>query len=176
MMGAGISLPDSLAYLEKGETNPACRELVAGCLDSLLKGYPLSAGMRRFPHAFSRLLLEMVHSGENTGALSTTLGDIAVLCERQLERSHRLVSALAYPLCLLVVMVLVVLLFVVFVAPGDEGLLGAIEGDVPWPSQLLMTISEFVTNPIWMVGSLLLLSGAAVALARAYRELSLIHI
>lgn len=170
MMASGISLPDSLAYLEKGEAKPACRELVAGCLDNLLKGYPLSTGMKRFPGVFPPVFLEMVHSGETTGTLSSTLGDIAVLCERQLERSRRLLSALAYPLCLFVVMVLVVLLFVFFVAPGDEGLLSTIEGDVPWPSQVLMAFSRFVTNPFSLIGSLLLIGGAVVAFGKAYRE------
>lgn len=166
MVVSGISLPDSMVYLERGEANPAFRQVLASCLDTLLKGYPLSMGFKRYPQVFGVLSVEMVATGESTGALSCTFGHLAQLAERNIERKQRIKSALAYPTCLFVVMVLVVALFVTFVAPGDEGLFSALGDDIPWPSQVLIGISSVVTNPLLMVG----LGGGALTLALLFRR------
>jgi type II secretory pathway component PulF len=170
MLHSGISLPDSLSYLEKGEANPAFRKVLGSCLDILLKGHPLSLGMKKHSEVFSVLSIEMVTNGENTGHLSNTLGQLAMLQERSLDRVQRIKGALAYPTCLLLVMLVVVGLFVTFVAPGDEGLFSTLGDDVPWPSQVLMSLSAFVTNPALMLGSGALVTGLVLLFRRAYHE------
>lgn len=170
MLEAGISLPDSLVYLEKGETDPELHEVIQGCLSGILRGQPLSAGMRKFPKTFSPLMIEMVASGENTGSLASTLGHLASLTERQQDRRQKVLSALAYPCCLFFVMTIVVLIFVVFVAPGDDGLFRSLGDEIPWPSQVLIGVSKFVTNPLLLGGAVGILALLVFALRKSYRE------
>ncbi len=169
MLQAGVSLPNSLSYLEIGEPNPAFRSVLQGCLDTVLKGFPLSTGMRRYS-AFSTLTVEMVANGEKMGSLVATFGHLSTLQERQIERRQRIVSAMAYPLCLLTVMLLVVGLFVTFVAPGDEGLFAVLGDDVPWPSQVLIALSGWLSNP-WLMGVTALILGTCVGgFRKIYRD------
>ena len=170
MLDAGVSLPDSLLYLEKGETNPDLHAVIQGCLQTILRGQPLSVGMRKCPQAFSPMMVEMVASGEATGGLANTLGQLARLAERQQAQRQSLRSALAYPLCLFVVMVMVAVLFAVFVAPGDSGLFKVLGEDVPWPSQVLITISKFLTNPLLVTLLVLATVGSIAAVRKLYRE------
>ena len=170
MIQAGISLPDSFSYLEKGETNPAFRKVLASCLDVILKGLPMSAGMKKHPEVFPVLTIEMVANGESTGALVNTLGQLAMLQERGQERVLRVKAALAYPTCLLVVMLLVVALFITFVAPGDEGMFGVLGDDVPWPSKVLIALSAFLTNPLLMLGAAAVITTCVLLFRRAYYE------
>lgn len=170
MVESGISLQDSLSYLEQGEANPDFHLVIGDVLESVLSGFPLSQGLRKSPEVFSRLTIELVATGENTGALVQTFEHLATLYERGLDRRHRIRAALAYPMCLLVVMILVIGLFVVFVAPGDSGIFAALGGNIPWPSQVLISLSSFVTNPILLLIIGATLSGAVMVLKRAYRE------
>lgn len=168
MLAAGVSLPHSLMYLEKGEPNAAFAKVLAQVADTVLKGHPVSAAFRRHPQVFNTLTVEMVANGESTGALAATFGHLAHLNERYLQRRQRVVSALAYPCCLLVVMVIVVGLFVTFVAPGDDGLFSALGHDVPWPSRVLIAISKFVSNPWLVLGGSSLVAGAVMGFRHAY--------
>lgn len=169
MLQAGVSLPNSLSYLEVGEPNPAFQAVIKGCLDTVLKGFPLSTAMRRYG-AFSTLSVEMVANGEKMGSLAQSFGHLATLQERQIERKQRVVSAMAYPLCLLTVMLLVVGLFVTFVAPGDEGLFSVLGDDVPWPSQALITLSAGISNPLLMGAMVLFLAASTLGFRKAYRD------
>jgi type IV pilus assembly protein PilC len=166
MLQAGISLPDGLAYLEKGEANPAFRQVLAGCVGALMGGHPFSSGMKKYPEVFSPLVTEMVANGESTGGLAQTLGQLATLQERRLERRQRVKAALTYPLCLLVVMLLVVGLFVTVVSPGDQGLFGTLGKDIPWPSQVLITVSKVITSPVL----LFLLVGTVTVVVLIFRR------
>ena len=170
MLDAGVSLPDSLAYLEKGETDPEVHAMIEGCLQAILRGQPLSVGMRKFPKAFRPMMVEMVVSGESTGSLANTLNHLARLSERHQARRQNLKSALAYPFCLFIVMILVALLFVTFVAPGDDGLFGVLGDDVPWPSQVLIALSKFLTNPLLLGALLIVVIGVFALLRKSYRE------
>ncbi len=170
MLDAGISLPDSLVYLEKGETDPELHEVIQGCLGSILRGQPLSVGMRNFPKTFSPMMIEMVASGESTGGIASALGHLASLTERQQDRRQKVLAALAYPCCLFLVMMMVVLIFVVFVAPGDDGLFKSLGDEVPWPSQVLIEVSKFVTNPLLLGGAIGLLALLIFALRKNYQE------
>jgi type IV pilus assembly protein PilC len=172
MLQAGISLPDGLAYLVKGEVNPALTRVLEDCLDTLLKGYPLSQGMRRAPTTFSPMLVEMVATGESTGALAQTLGQLAHLQERSQDRVQRVKSALAYPTCLFVIMLLVMGLFVTVVAPGDQGMFGVLGDNIPWPSQVLISLSRLLGNPWLMLTLLALLAGLVEVCRRAYQRSS----
>lgn len=170
MLDAGISLPDCLVYLEKGETDPEFSQVLGGCLTTILSGHPLSAGMRNYPKVFSPMMVEIVASSEHSGSIASSLGGLAELTERQQERRRRIVSALAYPCCLFAVMMIVVLIFVVFVAPGDDGLFSQLGDEVPWPSQVLIGLSKFVTSPLWLGGSVGLVALFVLLFRRAYRN------
>ena len=146
MLAAGISIPDSLASLERAEINPVFRKVLGNCLDTLIAGHSFSHCLASHSAVFSSLVVEMAANGERTGTLANTLGHLASLQERGLERRQRVKAALTYPLCLLIVMLLVVCLFVTFVAPGDEGLFGTLGEELPWPSRVLMALSPAVAR------------------------------
>lgn len=166
MLEAGVNLHEAILFLEKGETNPRLRLALEGVHRSLASGRSLSRAMADFPDIFSRLSVEIIAVGENTGMLVAALRRIATISQRAVERRQMVWSALAYPLCLSLVMLTVVALFVIFVAPGEDGLFGTLGDDMPWPSKVLIAISSFLTNPTYVVITLLALLVAGLLIRR----------
>lgn len=167
MIEAGVTLHEALFFLEKGETNPKLRLALEGLHLRLSRGFPMSRGMTDFSDIFSRLSIELISVGENTGMLVPALRRISDLSQRVMERRRMVWSALAYPLCLGLVMLVVTALFVVFVGPGENGLFSALGDDIPWPSQVLISISSVFSNTTLMV-VLFTLACLATLLVRRY--------
>ena len=157
MLNAGISLSDSLENLIKSETDSSLQHAMISCLRSLLQGEQMSRGMRRHLDVFDGFSIKMIYVAEKTGSMVSGLDSLAKLEEKMLRRTQRLQSALAYPLCLFLVMLSVAAVFVFFVAPGDDGLFRLLGGDLPWPSLVLIQVSRFITNPL-LVGIVAMLS------------------
>lgn len=151
MLNVGISLPDSLENLVKSEADPALRQAMMSCLKALLRGEKMSGGMRRHLDVFDSFSVKLIDVSEKNGSLSSCLDRLAGLGEKIAERSQKLRSALAYPVCLFLVMMSVAAVFVFFVAPGDDGLFRLLGGDLPWPSLVLIQVSNLLTNPLLIV-------------------------
>jgi type IV pilus assembly protein PilC len=161
MLSAGISLPDSLENLVKSETDTSLRHAMISCLQALLGGERMSTGMRRHSDIFDRFSVKLIDVSEKTGSLSSGLDRLARLEEKRIGRTQRLQTALAYPLCLFLVMLSVAAVFVFFVAPGDDGLFRLLGGELPWPSLVLIQVSRLLTSPL-LIGIALTSAGAIV--------------
>lgn len=170
LTNSGIPIHESLLFLEQGETNPVLRKALEEVYRSITHGHLLSESLKRHQKIFSRLAVELIAVGENTGGLAATLNHIAALQQKSRERAHRIRGALVYPACLALVMLAVVYLFVSFVSPGDKGLFAALGDDIPWPSAVLMDISTFARSPTLMIGGFIGLVASGLLLRRLLHE------
>lgn len=179
LQSSGVLLNHALEFLEQGETDPRLRFLLDDLLGALLQGRYLSEAMRMHPEVFTRLQVEIIAVGEQTGGLTRCLDYLADLMWRDQERFQAVKSALIYPLFLFAAMLMVTVLFVVVVAPGDGGLFAALGEDVPWISKMLIEVSRFLTDPYLVVLSLTLAAGVGLGLRRFYLDnpglVSMIH-
>ncbi len=169
-MGAGIALADAVAYLERGEAEPRFQGVLVEVHRSLSSGSPLSRALGKHPGLFPPTVIELIAVGEKTGALLASLDQVALLYERQSERRQKVGGAMAYPVCLAVVMLVVMLIFVKVLGPRDQGLIGMLGKEVPWPTRLLMAMSDFLSQPLWWGAALALLIGLVMLLRRAFHQ------
>ena len=154
----GVPLVRAVEVLRRQSDNLALRMVLERCHERLLNGHRFSHTLRSYPGVFTQISVGLVVSGESTGALVCSLERIAELEERGLRRRATTVTALAYPVLLLVCTLLVGLLFVTFVAPGDSGLYALAGGHIPWPSRVLMAMSNLnVWLALALIGALLVI-------------------
>lgn len=168
LLNAGVTLHEGMLKLAEGESNPSMEEAITGCVTSVLRGRELSWGMQRFPRVFSPVCVNMVRVAEHTGGLAAVCDQLALLHERKERRRQAIKGALAYPICLLAVMTVVTFLFVTVVAPGDQGLLSSLGGEVPLASRILMAVGSFLSNPLLVSAALSFLVASVVGLRRLY--------
>lgn len=163
LVGAGLSLVESLEALHDREAMGARKLLLESLLASLREGQRFSQAMRALPEAFSPLLVGIVEAAENTGdlpaALERYLGyELRVQAVRQ-----RVLAATLYPALLLGVGGLVTLFLMGYVVPRFAAVYEGSGRALPWGSKMLLSWGQFVDRQALPLGlALALLVGAGV--------------
>jgi type II secretory pathway component PulF len=93
----------------------------------------------------------MVYSGEIAGKIDETLEAIAKQMQKNLELETQVRSALMYPATVLGAIVLAGIVIMIFVVPRFMSLFEEFDAELPWATQIMITISEFMQIYWWLV-------------------------
>ncbi len=154
LLHSGVPLLRSLEILER-QTNKAALALVLQQVrEDVADGTRLAEALRSHPRIFSELAVSMVRAGEEGGFLEDVLKRIAQFTEQQEDMKGRVVGALAYPLFLVGVGLIVVTGLIVFMVPSFAPIFERLEekGELPYATSLLMAVSAGLQNyGLWLL-------------------------
>ena len=103
---------------------------------------------------FSRLYVNMVRAGEIGGTLDGTLERLADYLERSKELRDSVISALIYPILLLVMAAGSVILLLVYVIPQFTPIFEELGGDLPLITQVVLAAGRVLQGFWWLLGIL----------------------
>ena len=158
MLNAGLTLIDSLEILKKQIVKQSMRKMIDDIDRQVKSGEPFSVALKKYPGSFPNLYISLVKSGEASGKLGEILLRLADNLEKERELKGRLKGALIYPLIVVSAMIVVMFIMVTFVIPKLLGLYKDFNVELPWTTQILITISEFSTR-FWPVIILAVVGG-----------------
>ncbi|WP_019277237.1 type II secretion system F family protein [Vibrio coralliilyticus] len=143
---AGVPLLRSMKGLTQNSANKQLKQALEEVTLELTNGRSLSASMQMHSKVFSPLFVSMIHVGENTGRLDQALMQLANYYEQEVETRKRIKTAMRYPT--FVISFIVVALFVlnVKVIPQFASMFARFGVDLPLPTCILITTSEFFVN------------------------------
>lgn len=150
MLNAGLTLIDSLEILKKQITKPPMKKMIEDIDRQIKSGEPFSTALRKYPTSFPNLYISLVKSGEASGKLGEILLRLADNLEKERELKSRLKGALIYPVIVVSAMIVVMFIMVTFVIPKLLGLYKDFNVELPWTTQILISISD-VTTRFWPV-------------------------
>jgi type II secretory pathway component PulF len=102
LIGAGVPLVSALKTAKESLGNQTLADAVSYAIDEVQRGAPLSRSLAATPVLFPASVVEMVAIAEETGRLDKELVRLALTYEQDLDRSLRMLVALAEPLMLFV--------------------------------------------------------------------------
>ncbi len=146
MLNAGLTLIDALEILKKQLLKPKMKKMIEDIDSQIRAGESFSSALQKYPGNFSNLYVALVKSGEASGKLGEILLRLADNLEKQREFNSKLKGALIYPVIVLFAMVLVMFIMVTFVIPKLLGLYKDFNIELPWTTQVLISISSFSTR------------------------------
>ncbi|MFH1771507.1 MAG: type II secretion system F family protein [Candidatus Omnitrophota bacterium] len=117
MIGAGISIVDSLGALSEQIANKRLKEVMGEVKRNIEAGDSFSKALSRHPYVFPKIFISMVSVAEVSGKLDAILSRYAYFCEQQQELRQKINGALFYPFILLLAGIAVTLYIVTFVIP-----------------------------------------------------------
>jgi len=167
MINSGLPLVQSLDILSKQSENPTLKKVVEQIQYDVEAGHTLADAMRQHPKTFSDLFVNMVAAGEAGGILDTILLRLAVFMEKADALRRKIKGAMVYPSVVLGVAVGAVSILLIFVIPTFQNMFEQAGVALPGPTQLVITMSEFL-QARWYV----LVAGGilgAIALQRYYK-------
>ena len=151
LLGAGITLVACLEAMLLQVSNPAFKRVLAQIKESVNEGNSLAHSLANHPKVFSNVYINMVRAGEASGSLEPVLHRLADLSEQEQALKGRVKAAMAYPVLMFVVGVVVVFFLVAFVVPNVTRIFHEMHQALPLPTLILIGISDFLMRFWWLV-------------------------
>jgi general secretion pathway protein F len=151
LLVAGLPLDRSLAVLLDLSENERVKRTVAEIRDRVREGGSLSDALEEQHGAFNRLFINMVRAGEVGGTLDVTLTRLTEYLERSRELKDSIVSALIYPILLLVLAAGSLILLLVYVIPQFTPIFEELGGDLPFITKVVLGVGSILQNFWWAI-------------------------
>ena len=153
LLSAGVPLSRALVILCR-EAAPAAAAKWKQIHDRVIDGMPLAEAMAKSPETFPRVYIAMVEAGETGGFLDVVLGQIADFQAREKEMRGKVMTALLYPVILLVLALAVLVFLLVFFIPRFQTIFAGFGGSLPALTQVIVSTSEILRSYglIFLVG------------------------
>ena len=146
MSKTGLPIVDSLVLVSSTVDDKSLRYVFKQISDGVSKGSSIVDIMAKYPQVFDDMYIALVDAGEQGGLLSEVLERESILLEKLAAVKSQLVSAMAYPIGIFVLVVAVVIIMLVFVMPVFAEIYGSSGTDLPFLTQLLLDASDFLRN------------------------------
>lgn len=159
MLNAGVTLNVALGILADELPKKAMRQATARLLERISKGESLSKAMSQEENIFPALLVNMVEVGETTGSLDTVMLRMANQYVKDNKLNKKIKSTMIYPAILAIVAVSVVIFLLTYILPTFLTIFTDNGVAIPWTTQLLIAISDFLlANGLILIVSLILVT------------------
>lgn len=168
MMKSGVPLVQSFEIIAGGQNNPRMKEMLDSIRASIESGSTLYEALSKHPVQFDELYCNLVRAGEGAGVLDTVLDTIASYKENTEALKSKIKKALLYPTIVMFVAFMVSVLLLMFVVPQFEQVFQSFGADLPAFTQIVVSMSRWMTANWWWV--LLLVAGVFVALVQANKR------
>jgi general secretion pathway protein F len=149
LLGAGLPLDRSLQVLLELSENARIEQTVTAIRDQVREGGSLSDAMDAQHGSFSRLFINMVRAGEIGGSLDTTLERLADYLERSKDLKDSVVSAMIYPIMLMLLAGGSLVLLLVYVIPQFTPIFEELGGDLPMITKIVLAAGGILQNFWW---------------------------
>ena len=141
LLRAGIPLDEALESIAEFDEDASMRAALKRVRVRLREGTTMTAAMVE-EQAFPPMLIRMVQAGEESGQSAEILGKYAEFLKRDIEHRRALVSALSYPVALVVLSLVLMSGLLYFLTPVLKEMYGSMGLELPWITSLLITVGE----------------------------------
>lgn len=152
LINAGLPLVQSLRSVAEQTQSKSFKAVIAKVISDVEAGSTFSAALGAHPNVFNPVFVSLVSAGEASGTLDKALERVAAQQEKDAELISKVRGAMAYPVIVLLVMVMVVGFMVVKVLPQVEGIYKGIPGaNLPVLTRALLGVSHFTVKFWWVI-------------------------
>lgn len=151
LLRAGLPLDRSLKILIDMSSVPSMGALLGDVLKAVKDGKAFSAALEPYADLFGRFYLSIVRSGEASGEMAVVLNRLVEHLEEAKANRDTVVSALVYPIILLVVATLSVFLMLGLVVPQFQELFDDMGDGLPLLTVIIIGAADFVKAWFWLL-------------------------
>lgn len=149
---AGLSITRSLMILKRQFSNSKMGEMGEKMLQIVEEGGTLASAFSKYPKYFDAFYVSIIHAGEYGGNLEESLRRLANELENALRRKKKLVSAMIYPVIIVIVAFTLVMGINIFVIPMFRRIYEDANIPLPELTVLVLNSNEWIfSNGHWII-------------------------
>lgn len=168
MVNAGVPMVRCLAVLGEQASSPKLKQALTAISADVQQGLPLSESMAKHPDCFDQLYVSMVESGETGGVLDEVLNRLAKLLEDMARLQNQIKSAMAYPMAVGGLTVIVFIAMTVFLIPIFAKIFQDLGTELPALTQFMLFLSSIMRSPLILI-PIALFTGLSFLLRNYYK-------
>lgn len=158
MVSAGIGIDEAIKTIAGFTVNDELSKSLLEIQNDLGNGIPMSESMLKYKKIFKFFFISMMRIGEFSGELDKVLVQTADFYEAEGKLQKRIMSALFYPIILVVLIIGIVYFLMTGIIPTFEGMFKSLQVELPAITRLLISISGFLqTFGIFILGGFALI-------------------
>jgi type IV pilus assembly protein PilC len=148
LINADLPLIQSLNILAEQTKNKYFKKCLISVREDVEAGSTLNQAKRKFPKVFDDLYCNLIASGEQSGSLDVVLIRLADYIEKIVKLRSQVKQAMTYPSAIMIFAVLVSVFMMWKIVPVFANLFIELGAELPFLTQVVVTISNFVQNYI----------------------------
>lgn len=146
MINAGVAIVRCLGVLSDQATNPKMKKALSAISAEVQQGISLSDALDKHPDCFDQLYVSMVEAGEMGGVLDEVLNRLAKLLEDMARLQNQIKSAMAYPVTVGILAVIVFFAMTIFLIPVFAGIFESLGAELPALTKFMLYLSGIMRS------------------------------
>lgn len=146
MLDAGIPLDKGLQAIHDQSKSSGMHQVLHVVLTDIASGEFLSDSLRKFPHVFDNLFVNMTRVGEESGTLSNSMFRLADHIEKVRDLKGKIRGATLYPLIVVAGTLGTAGYLVLVLLPQLLPLFRSLGVDLPWSTKVVFGFSTLLTT------------------------------
>jgi len=151
LIKAGLPIPQVLDLVIERQAQPRLRQVLERVRDAVKGGASLSDAAAEHPEVFPPLYVASLRVGEKSGDLPDALARYTHNLKRMITLQKKVSSALFYPAILLGLTTAVVIFLITVVVPTFSQMYQDFDAQLPYPTQLLLALTDLVRSQILII-------------------------
>ncbi len=158
MLDAGISLNQCFEEVVNTTEHRQTREIFRQISQRIEAGESIGNAFEEYTYELGNVSAAIIKLGEQTGTLSEEVNKLANILEELHENRKKLKKALRYPAIVFTVMIIAFVTVIQLVVPQFKEMFEEYDTELPYPTQLLLGLQEFISqNGLFLLGGIVLL-------------------
>ena len=142
MIRTGLPLLEALKIISDTTENTSIKYVFQEIAVGITKGSTISEMLEKYPEVFNEMYRALVNAGETAGLLPDTLDRQAKLLESLAKIKGQIQSAMAYPIAIGTLTLVVVFIMMIFVIPIFKDIYDQSNASLPAITQFLVDLSN----------------------------------
>ena len=161
MLGAGMTILASIQTLGEQCADQEFKKVLQHLSEVIEGGAPMSNGLADFPQLFDEMYVNMVIAGEQSGEFAGIMKRLANILQSSARLRKKVKSAMTYPTVIVSIALLLAGCLIQFVVPVFAEMFSGFGKELPWLTQKLVDVSQFVKDWWYIIGGVIV-AGVAV--------------
>jgi type IV pilus assembly protein PilC len=151
LLKAGVPILAALNMLKKQTASKASIHVVTDLANGVESGQFLHIRLNKFRKFFGDFAVNIIKVGEVSGTLHENLGYLAEELKKKRELRRKVISALIYPIFIVIATLGITVLLTVYVFPKILPILTTFNTQLPWSTRALIFISNLFIHWGWLI-------------------------